>query len=97
MNEYKDYQLIWFREYKPEENTIDTICKEFTCKRVEFYCLSVNVCKVERGILIKLDTINDIFRLNKLLNTHIIASRNKYNFEDKILYGIIRDKNFFWI
>ena len=97
MLNYNDNELLWFRSYEPEESTIEKICKYFECKRVEFYILSLNVCKVEKGLLIKIDKPNDIYELSEMLKNSVIISSKKYNIEDKIMYNVITNKKIMFI
>ena len=98
MVNYDGYTLLWFREFEPCEETINRICEKFKgCKRVEFYCLSLNVSKVEKGLLFETLTLEDVYTLTDILKTTVKTSPYYYNFEDKYLYSISRNKRFLWI
>lgn len=98
MSNYDGFTLLWFREFVPCEETINRLCENFKeCKRVEFYCLSLNVCKLEKGVIFKPESLEDIYKLATILKSHVVVSSQCYNFEDRYLYSISRNKKFLWI
>lgn len=85
-------QLVWFKNWQPDEKTIDEICEKLYGTRYEFYNLTLDVVKVEKGVVVNLYEPEDLFKLSNILKQPLTLSFTEYTIENKILPQIIKTK-----
>ena len=85
-------QLVWFKNWQPDEKTNHEICEKLYGRRFEFYNLTLNVTKVEKGVVINIHEPEEFFELSNILKQPITISFTEYTVENKILPQIIKTK-----
>ena len=72
------------KEMKRLLKDADDLIKEFNGVLFEFYNLTLNVSKVEKGIYLDINTFEDLARLANVLKNNVTVSQYEYSIEDKI-------------